>query len=152
MIKVGIVGGAGYTAGELIRLLINHPEAQIKSIFSTSQAGKPVYSMHQDLLGETDLAFSDQLEANLDVVFLCLGHGNSQAFLHGNDLGSAKVIDLSNDFRLSKDAHFGKREFLYGLPELNLEKIKTAEAIANPGCFATATQLALLPLASGNHL
>ncbi|MEM7110709.1 MAG: N-acetyl-gamma-glutamyl-phosphate reductase, partial [Bacteroidota bacterium] len=145
-------GGAGYTAGELIRLLINHPEVEIKSIFSTSQAGKPVYSIHEDLVGETDLVFSDQLEANLDVVFLCLGHGNSKAFLQGNDLGGAKVIDLSNDFRLSKDVHFGKLKFLYGLPELNLEKIKKAEAIANPGCFATAIQLALLPLASGSHL
>ncbi len=152
MIKVGIVGGAGYTAGELIRLLINHPEAQIKSIFSTSQAGKTVYSIHQDLVGETDLVFSDKLEANLDLVFLCLGHGNSKEFLQSNDLGNAKVIDLSNDFRLNKDANFDKMEFLYGLPELNLEKIKKADAIANPGCFATAIQLALLPFASGSHL
>ncbi|MEM9856739.1 MAG: N-acetyl-gamma-glutamyl-phosphate reductase [Bacteroidota bacterium] len=152
MMKVGIVGGAGYTAGELIRLLINHPEVRVESIFSTSQAGKTVDSVHQDLVGETDLVFSDKLETHLDVVFLCLGHGNSKTFLQGNDLGTAKIIDLSNDFRLSKDANFDKMEFLYGLPELNLEKIKEAHAIANPGCFATAIQLALLPLASGSHL
>lgn len=152
MIKVGIVGGAGYTAGELIRLLINHPEVTIKSVFSTSQAGKPVSSIHQDLLGDTDLVFSDQLEEDLDIVFLCLGHGNSSEFLKNQELGSAKVIDLSNDFRLAKDAHFNGRDFIYGLPELNLNNIKAASNIANPGCFATAIQLAMLPLASGAHL
>ena len=152
MIKVGIVGGAGYTAGELIRLLLHHQEVDINSIVSTSQAGQPVSSVHHDLVGDSDLHFTDKLQDDLDVVFLCLGHGNSASFLKERNLGNAKVIDLSNDSRLANDAEFNGRKFLYGLPELNLDEIKKTDSIANPGCFATAIQLALLPLASAGSL
>jgi N-acetyl-gamma-glutamyl-phosphate reductase len=153
MIQVGIIGGAGYTAGELIRLLIHHPQVTIDFVYSTSNAGNPVYKIHQDLNGETDLIFTNTLNANVDVLFLCLGHGNSKSFLSENKFAShTKIIDLSNDFRLTKDAIFEGKEFIYGLPELNLEAIKKAQYIANPGCFATAIQLALLPLAAAKKL
>lgn len=153
MIQVGIIGGAGYTAGELIRLLIHHPKVNIDFVYSTSNAGNPVYKIHQDLNGETDLLFTNTLNANVDVLFLCLGHGNSKSFLSENKFAShTKIIDLSNDFRLTKDAVFEGKEFIYGLPELNLEAIKKAQYIANPGCFATAIQLALLPLADAKKL
>lgn len=153
MIQVGIIGGAGYTAGELIRLLIHHPQVNIDFVYSTSNAGNPVYKIHQDLNGETDLLFTNTLNANVDVLFLCLGHGNSKSFLSENKFAShTKIIDLSNDFRLTKDAIFEGKEFIYGLPELNLEAIKKAQYIANPGCFATAIQLALLPLADAKKL
>ncbi|WP_324674629.1 N-acetyl-gamma-glutamyl-phosphate reductase [Hymenobacter sp. GOD-10R] len=152
-IKVGIVGGAGYTAGELIRILLHHPSAEITSIISTSNAGNPVFQVHDDLVGETDLAFSSELSGAEDVVFLCLGHGNSKAFLEKTSLPeSAKVIDLSNDFRLNVDKQFGGRAFVYGLPELNKAEIQQAQNIANPGCFASAIQLALLPLAAAGKL
>jgi N-acetyl-gamma-glutamyl-phosphate reductase len=153
-IKIGIIGGAGYTGGELIRLLINHPQAEIAFIDSKSNAGKPVSSVHQDLLGETDLTFSDKnVVDNLpaaDVIFLCTGHGEARKFLdvHLQYIkDETKVIDLSNDFRLSPQSTIGNRQFVYGLPELNREQIKSAQNIANPGCFATAIQLGLLPLA-----
>ena len=144
MIKVGIVGGTGYTAGELIRILINHPDVEIVSITSTSSAGKPIYDTHRELIGETELQFSEKL-APCDVVFLCLGHGISREFLTNNPLDECcKVIDLGNDFRL--DEQFENRNFTYGLTDLNREKIEKSDNVANPGCFATAIQLALLPL------
>ncbi len=149
MIKAGIVGGAGYTAGELIRLLIHHPKVTIDFIFSTSNAGNKISQVHQDLYGSTELVFTDKVNPNIDVLFLCLGHGNSTSFLKNNQFNkSTKIIDLSNDFRLNENKDFGDLDFVYGLPELNKLAIKSAQAIANPGCFATAIQLALLPLAS----
>jgi N-acetyl-gamma-glutamyl-phosphate reductase len=148
MIKVGIIGGAGYTAGELIRLLINHPKVALNFVYSNSNAGNYIYDVHQDLLGTLDLKFTDKINTNVDVVFLCLGHGNSKMFLEENEFSeSTKIIDLSNDFRLEKDAVFNGRKFIYGLPELQKEVIKNAKNIANPGCFATVIQLVLLPLA-----
>ncbi|MBA5629316.1 N-acetyl-gamma-glutamyl-phosphate reductase [Moheibacter sp. BDHS18] len=150
-IKTSIVGGAGYTAGELLRILINHPHVEITSIFSTSNAGNPVSKVHDDLLGETDLIFSDEIDAESDVVFLCLGHGKSTEFLAKNKYSeTTKIIDLSNDFRLAPNQNFENRNFVYGLPELNKEQIISAQNIANPGCFATAIQLAILPLAEKN--
>lgn len=146
MIKVGIIGGAGYTAGELLRILLNHPEAEVTYIHSTSNAGNKVTDVHRDLLGDTDLVFSSEMDfSNLDIIFLCMGHGKSVEFMGKYTLPeNLKVIDLSNDFRLKDDAG----EFVYGLPELNCDDIKTAKYLANPGCFATCIQLALLPLAS----
>src|SRR5688572_14593110 len=156
-IKTGIIGGAGYTGGELIRLLIHHPCTAVSFIHSRSNAGKPVSSVHQDLLGETDLQFTDDLSpltnGSIDVLFLCLGHGESFKFLSANTVSKKiKVIDLANDFRLKERSAIGDREFVYGLPELNREKIKTAANIANPGCFATTIQLGLLPLAKAGLL
>ena len=148
MITAGIIGGAGYTAGELIRILLNHDQVHIDFIYSTSNAGNPVYAVHQDLIGSTDLVFSSEIDLDVDVLFLCLGHGNSKAFLEQHTFSeSTKIIDLSNDFRLKDDAVFQGKEFVYGLPELQKKKIKKANYIANPGCFATALQLAILPLA-----
>jgi len=153
MIKVGIIGGAGYTAGELIRLLINHPETEIDFVFSTSNAGNKISKVHQDLLGNLDLKFTDTVNPNVDVLFLCLGHGNSVKFLDANSFSdNTKIIDLGNDFRLENDKFFKGKTFVYGLPELQKEAIKNANHIANPGCFATAIQLALLPLAEKNLL
>lgn len=156
-IKAGIIGGAGYTGGELIRLLINHPDATISFIHSRSNAGKPVHSVHQDLLGETELLFTDNNtplgDGGIDVLFLCLGHGESRKFLEENKIAdSIKVIDLANDFRLAHNSQLGTRSFIYGLPELNREKIRSASYIANPGCFATTIQLGLLPLAKAGLL
>ena len=159
MIKVGIIGGAGYTGGELIRLLVNHPQAEVAFIDSKSNAGKPVASVHQDLLGETDLKFSDKNVADnlptADVLFLCTGHGEARKFLEANlqyIKEETKIIDLSNDFRLNPQSAIANRQFVYGLPEINREQIKTAQNIANPGCFATAIQLGLLPLAQAGLL
>lgn len=152
MIKVGIIGGAGYTAGELIRLLIHHPKVEIDFIYSTSNAGNTIGKVHQDLIGE-DLEFSNKINPQVDVVFLCLGHGNSKAFLTDNEFSTeTKIIDLSNDFRLENDKIFNGKSFVYGLPELNKSDIKQVNYIANPGCFATAIQLALLPLANAKSL
>ncbi len=162
-IKVGIIGGAGYTGGELIRLLIHHPDTSVSFIHSRSNADKPVYSVHQDLLGDTDLKFSAELNDDIDVLFLCLGHGESKKFLEENNIPErVKVIDLANDFRLSKDASYQlpvtgnrkpvTRNFIYGLPELNRGLIKKANNVANPGCFATTIQLGLLPLAKAGLL
>ncbi len=150
MIKVGIIGGAGYTAGELIRILLNHPEAEIVFVQSSSNAGNPVTDVHDDLLGETDLKFTTGMPLEtVDVVFCCMGHGKTLEFMQKNSLPqSLKVIDLSHDFRLKRLGN----EFVYGLPELNREEIKTAKYIANPGCFATGIQLALLPLAAAGLL
>lgn len=156
-IKVGIIGGAGYTGGELIRLLINHPAVDICFINSRSNAGKPVYHIHQDLLGETDLQFSEDLSAlgdgGVDLIYLCLGHGESKKFLSETPIAtSIKIIDLANDFRLTKDAAIGSRKFVYGLPEINKTIITEANSVANPGCFATTIQLGLLPLAAAGLL
>jgi len=146
MIKVGIIGGAGYTAGELLRILLNHPETEIGFVQSSSNAGNPVSDVHDDLIGETNLRFTTEMPLEtVDVVFLCMGHGKSVEFMQQNILPETlKVIDLSHDFRLKREGN----EFVYGLPELNREIIKTAKYIANPGCFATGIQLALLPLAA----
>jgi len=152
-IKIGIVGGAGYTGGEMIRLLINHPAAHISFIHSTSNAGNPVSKIHTDLLGETDLFFTDVIQNDIDVLFLCVGHGDANKFLAENTLNDViKVIDLSQDFRLAEKSQIANRKFTYGLPELNKEEIKSAQNIANPGCFATAIQLGLLPLAKAGVL
>ncbi len=145
-IKIAIAGGAGYTAGELLRLLVNHPNAEVVSVLSTSQAGESVSSVHRDLLGDTSLKFASTLEEDVDVLFLCLGHGMSRDYLAGINLPkSCKIIDLGNDFRLD-DEWEGER-FVYGLSELRPAEIAAARCIANPGCFATAILLPLLPLA-----
>ncbi|HVX52099.1 MAG TPA: N-acetyl-gamma-glutamyl-phosphate reductase [Chitinophagaceae bacterium] len=158
-IKAGIIGGAGYTGGELIRLLVNHPGVEIAFIDSKSNAGKPVYAVHQDLVGETGLHFSGKkTEDNLpvaDVIFLCTGHGEARRFLEANlqyIKTATKIIDLSNDFRLAAQAAISDRTFVYGLPELDRDAIKSAINVANPGCFATAIQLGLLPLAQAGIL
>ncbi len=149
MIRVGIIGGAGYTAGELIRLLLYHPAAEIAFVQSRSSAGKPVSSVHDDLVGDCDLHFCADIPAEPDVLFLCSGHGESRAFLEKNQFSnSLKIIDLSHDFRLQRPGN----DFVYGLPELNRPAICGAQKIANPGCFATAIQLALLPLAAEGML
>ena len=153
MKTVGIIGGSGYTGGELIRLVINHPALALDFVYSTTRPGTPISDTHHDLLGQLDLNFTDKINAEVDVLFLCLGHGNSAAFLAENSFAaSTLIIDLSNDFRLEKDAQFGGRNFVYGLPEINKAEIEKANAIANPGCFATAIQLALLPLAKAKLL
>ncbi|WP_452231917.1 N-acetyl-gamma-glutamyl-phosphate reductase [Lacinutrix sp. MEBiC02595] len=152
-IKAGIIGGAGYTAGELIRLLMHHSKVEIDFVFSTSNAGNKLYKVHQDLIGSTELVFSSEINTEIDVLFLCLGHGNSKVFLDKNTFSeSTKIIDLSNDFRLIEDAVLDNKTFVYGLPELNKEAIRKASYIANPGCFATAIQSALLPLAKAGVL
>lgn len=148
MIKVGIIGGAGYTGGELLRILVHHPEVLITFVNSKSNAGNAVWEVHHDLIGDTELKFSSELIYSIDVLFLCLGHGDSSKFINDNPSyftnRKFKIIDLSQDFRINNSDH----EFIYGLPELNKEKIKHANNIANPGCFATCIQLGLLPLAS----
>jgi N-acetyl-gamma-glutamyl-phosphate reductase len=152
-IKTGIIGGAGYTGGELIRLLVHHQDAAVSFVHSRSNAGKPVYSVHQDLIGDTELLFTDKLSNDIDVLFLCLGHGESKKFLIENKIeDKIRVIDLANDFRLTHSSQIGNRNFVYGLPELNKEKIKSAHNVANPGCFATTIQLGLLPLANAGLL
>lgn len=149
MLKAGIIGGAGYTAGELIRILIHHPEVHIDFIHSNSNAGNPIHQVHTDLIGETDLYFTNQISTAIDVLFLCMGHGKSKVFLEETNLpAQLKIIDLSRDYRLKADA----KAFVYGLPELNKSAITKAQKIANPGCFATAMQLALLPLAAKGWL
>lgn len=145
MIKAGIIGGAGYTAGELIRILLNHPQVELVFVNSTSNAGNKLYDVHGGLLGETELSFTDQLPyEKIDVLFSCSAHGDTRKFLEANDIpADLKIIDLSTDYRHKATAE----GFVYGLPEFNKDKIKEAKRIANPGCFATAIQLALLPLA-----
>ena len=147
-VRAGIIGGAGYTGGEMIRLLINHPAANIKFIHSKSNAGKPVADVHEDLAGDTELTFDAEWHSEVDVVFLCVGHGEAKKFMeeHGGSFDGVLVIDLSQDFRL------GSPGWVYGLPELNREEIRSAQAVANPGCFATAIQLGLLPLAKAGLL
>lgn len=148
-VRAGIIGGAGYTGGEMLRILINHPNVDIAFIHSNSNAGNYVYEVHTDLFGDTDLKFAAEFFTDVDVLFLCVGHGDAKKFLEANDIPDAvKIIDLSQDFRLSQNSKFKTKNFVYGLPELNREAIKTADNIANPGCFATCLQLGLLPLAS----
>jgi N-acetyl-gamma-glutamyl-phosphate reductase len=152
-IRAGIVGGAGYTGGETLRLLLLHPNVELVFVHSKSQAGKPLYSIHKDCLGLTDLKFTDKLNNNIDVLFLCLGHGESKKFLQSTIIPvSVRIIDLSQDFRHTQNSVLGKRKFVYGLPELNKKAIQKAENIANPGCFATCIQLALLPLAAHHKI
>lgn len=148
MIKVGIIGGAGYTAGELIRLLINHPEVEVVFIHSTSNAGNAVSDVHGGLIGESELRFTDSYDLNaVDLIFLCSAHGQSRKFWEENVApATLKIIDLAQDFR---DESCG---YVYGLPEVNRGRIATTSRLANPGCFATAIQLALLPLASAGLL
>lgn len=148
-IRAGIIGGAGYTGGEMLRILINHPNVDILFVHSNSNAGNHVYDVHTDLFGDTDLKFASEMSKSVDVLFLCVGHGDAKKFLEANEVPDhIKIIDLSQDFRLSQNSKFKSKNFIYGLPELNHEAIKTAANIANPGCFATCIQLGLLPLAS----
>ena len=152
-LQVGIIGGAGYTGGELIRLLINHPNVEISFIHSKSNAGNFVHLVHADLVGETDLKFSGELSDEIDVLFLCVGHGDAKKFLQENKIGEkVKIIDLSQDFRIGRTSAVDGRDFVYGLPELNKDQIRSAHNVANPGCFATALQLGLLPLAKAGML
>lgn len=146
--KIGIIGGAGYTAGELLRLLINHPEVGIAFVHSSSNAGEPIVNVHQGLLGETDLVFSDTHPLDeIDILFLCSAHGHSKKFWEENARPEGlKVIDLAQDFRDESEG------YVYGLPEINRERIAKAASVANPGCFATAIQLSLLPLAAAGLL
>ena len=145
MIRIGILGAAGYTGGELIRLLLNHPEAEIVFANSESNAGNPVADVHEGLLGDTDLTFTDQMPFDqIDVVFFCFGHGKSAAFLAQHTIpDNVKIIDLAQDFRIAAPGN----DFVYGLPEINRSRIATAQHVANPGCFATCIQLGLLPAA-----
>lgn len=148
-IKVGIVGSSGYTGGELIRLIINHPNCELIFANSNMYDGKYISDIHKDLEGEIEMKFSNSIDENIDVLFLCLGHGNSIDFLEKNKLKKElKIIDLSQDFRLetSFSNSILSRDFTYGLPELQKEKIINSKNIANPGCFATAIQLGLIPL------
>ena len=161
-IQVGIIGGAGYTGGELIRILLNHPHTEISFAFSKSNAGKYIHEIHGDLIGETNLQFSDSIISlfeeesslfDLNILFLCVGHGEAQKFLAEDNINEKiKIIDLSQDFRSNRKSQIANRKFLYGLPELNKEKIRSAQNVANPGCFATAIQLGLLPLAKAGLL
>ena len=152
-LSVGIAGGAGYTGGELIRILIHHPGVRISFVNSKSNAGNQLSKVHGDLAGETSISFTPELSDDIDVLFLCLGHGEAKKFLVENKIrDNIRIIDLSQDFRWTKTSVAGNREFVYGLPELNREKIRSATNIANPGCFATAIQLGLLPLAKAGIL
>lgn len=161
-VRAGIIGGAGYTGGELLRILVNHPNVEIAFVHSNSNAGNLISDVHTDLLGDTDLKFSgnealkalfpgEGLGEAVAVLFLCVGHGDAKKFLEASSIdGNVKIIDLSQDFRLAqnRNSQISNRNFIYGLPELNRDAIKTADNIANPGCFATCIQLGLLPLAS----
>jgi len=149
-IKVGVIGGAGYTAGELLRILVHHSAVEIVFVNSSSNAGNPVVDVHSGLIGETDLIFTSELPfGEVDALFLCSAHGDSKKFMDNNDVPAAvKIIDLSTDYRAKSPHH----DFVYGLPELNREDIRRATRIANPGCFATAIQLAIFPLAAAGLL
>ncbi|HXD78317.1 MAG TPA: N-acetyl-gamma-glutamyl-phosphate reductase [Puia sp.] len=149
-IRAGIIGGAGYTGGEMIRLLLRHPNADIRFIHSKSNAGKALHEVHEDLFGETDRVFDSAWSGEVDVLFLCVGHGEAKKFMdeRGKEFDGVLVIDLSQDFRLKREGNC----FVYGLPELNRDAIREARAVANPGCFATAVQLGLLPLAKAGLL
>jgi N-acetyl-gamma-glutamyl-phosphate reductase len=151
MKNAGIIGAAGYTGGELIRLLLKHPFINLQCVQSTSQAGLKVTSKFKDLIGETDLVFSEKIDEKVDVLFLCLAHGDSKKWLQSQKLPSSmRIIDLSQDYRLG--GNYAGRDFVYGLPEANRNALKSAELIANPGCFATGIQLSLLPLAAQNFV
>jgi N-acetyl-gamma-glutamyl-phosphate reductase len=153
VIRAGVIGGSGYTGGELIRLLLGHCGVHLDFVFSRTLAGTPLHSTFPDLTGQTALTYVGRPERDVDVVFLCLGHGNSGRFLEEWEFNSTtRIIDLSNEFRLADTAVFRKRDFVYGLPERNAKAIAEAQNIANPGCFATAIELALLPLAAAGEL
>ena len=149
MIKIGILGAAGYTGGELIRLLLNHPEAEIVFANSESNAGNKVYDVHEGLMGDTELEFTSEMPFDkVDVVFFCFGHGKSEAFLKEHTIpANVKIIDLAQDFRIK-----GDHDYVYGLPEIHSTDIASCLHLANPGCFATCIQLALLPLAAAGKL
>ncbi|MEX2235209.1 MAG: N-acetyl-gamma-glutamyl-phosphate reductase [Cyclobacteriaceae bacterium] len=150
-LRAGIIGGAGFTGGETIRLLLNHPQVELTFVHSRSNAGKPLHAVHGDLIGETSLTFTDSFQEKADVIFLCLGHGESKKFLGEQSFEpSIRIIDLSQDFRLGES--IPGRDFVYGLPELYRDQIKKARNIANPGCFATTLKLGLLPLAKAGIL
>ncbi|WP_353127027.1 N-acetyl-gamma-glutamyl-phosphate reductase [Parapedobacter pyrenivorans] len=152
-IKIGIIGSAGYTGGELLRILIYHPHVDIVFAHSASNAGNSVADVHTDLLGDTDLRFSETYQGDIDVLFLCVGHGDARKFLEANAIDPhVKIIDLSQDYRLAANREYQGKSFIYGLPELNREAIRSAQYVANPGCFATGIQLALLPLANKRQL
>ena len=150
MIKAGVIGGAGYTGGELLRILVNHPDVEIEFVNSNSNAGNKLYTVHEGLIGETDMVFTDQLPfEKIDVLFSCLGHGDTKKFLESHTVPvNVKIIDFTQDHRIKAEGN----DFVYGLPEMNREKIKGAMHIANPGCFATAIQIGLLPLAKAGLL
>ena len=154
MIRIGILGAAGYTGGELIRLLLNHPQAEIVFANSESNAGNLVSDVHEGLLGDTDLRFTDTMPfEQVDVLFFCFGHGKSEQFLKEHTIPThVKIIDLAQDFRLQREESSLPYHFIYGLPEINKKEIAQAQHVANPGCFATAIQLALLPAAYMNLL
>ena len=148
-IQAGIVGGAGYTGGEMLRILLNHPNVDIAFVNSNSNTGNYIYEVHADLFGDTDLKFAGELATDIDVLFLCVGHGDALKFLIANEVpDTVKIIDLSQDFRIAANAKHNNKRFVYGLPELDHDAIKAAQNIANPGCFATCLQLGLLPLAA----
>lgn len=150
MIKAGIIGGAGYTGGELLRILVNHPDVEIEFVNSNSNAGNKLYTVHEGLIGETDMVFTDQLPfEKIDVLFSCLGHGDTKKFLESHTVpANVKIVDFTQDHRIKAEGN----DFVYGLPEMNREKIRGAMHIANPGCFATAIQIGLLPLAKAGLL
>jgi N-acetyl-gamma-glutamyl-phosphate reductase len=157
MKKVGIIGGAGYTGGEAIRILLNHPSVELAFVQSASNAGNPLSDVHGDLLGDTEMRFSAEAVgedgSEADVLIICAGHGDARKWLEGNRVAaSTQIVDLSQDFRLAASATFGSRRFVYGLPEMNRAKIEQADSIANPGCFATCLQLGMLPLAAAGLL
>jgi N-acetyl-gamma-glutamyl-phosphate reductase len=151
-LKVGVIGGAGYTGGELIRIMLHHPEAELAFVHSSSNGGNPFYKVHKDLIGETEMKFTDVYDdSGIDVLFLCSGHGQSRIFLDEHKVrDEVKVIDLSHDFRIKDPNH--QRSFTYGLVEAEYDAIKSAKNIANPGCFATCIQLGLIPLGKAGKL
>jgi N-acetyl-gamma-glutamyl-phosphate reductase len=152
-VRAGLIGGAGYTGGEMLRILVNHPNVEIAFVNSKSNTGNYIYEVHNDLFGDTDLKFTGDVPTDIDVLFLCVGHGDAKKFLEQNVIpDNVKIIDLSQDFRLSQNSKLKGKNFIYGLPELNRDKIKSAQNIANPGCFATCLQLGLLPLAASKLL
>ena len=153
-VRVGIIGGAGYTGGEAIRILVNHEGVELVFVHSNSNAGNLLSDVHADLLGDTDIRFTGELDfSGVDVIFLCVGHGDARKFLEATPVPAhVRVIDLSEDFGLAAGSVLGERTFVYGLPEMNREKIRQARNIANPGCFATCLQLGMLPLAAAGLL
>lgn len=146
-IRAAVIGGGGFAGGEMVRILMNHPNVELAYVHSRSHSGEPLYDVHADLFGDTEMKFTDQYSWDIDVLFFCMGHGNSTKFMQEHEIpGEVRIIDLSQDFRLGEKIQ--GRTFVYGLPEWQREKIREAHDIANPGCFATTIQLGLLPLAA----